>query len=163
VHPERSWTYELGVRTQHDLDFGWLTAIEGQANYYHVDFHNRLFNVAPFNLFNPPPCTKGYEQVKKRDGMTPTEALDDVGMLPQERRDPRLLMEHFDEHRILGVLAEDPLDRNGERECARRTVLDAAVYLPKAPLAEERDVAVAPRRRAARARNAGGAQGLRGS
>jgi len=55
VHPERSWTYEAGVRTQHDLDLGILTGIEGQANYYHVDFHNRLFNVAPFNLFNPPP------------------------------------------------------------------------------------------------------------
>lgn len=55
VHPERSWTYELGIRTQHDLDWGILTGIEGQANYYHVDFHNRLFNVAPFNLFNPPP------------------------------------------------------------------------------------------------------------
>jgi iron complex outermembrane recepter protein len=55
VHPERSWTYEAGVRTHYDLDLGVLTGIEGQANYYHVDFHNRLFNVAPFNLFNPPP------------------------------------------------------------------------------------------------------------
>jgi len=55
VHPERSWTYELGVRTHYDLDLGPITGIEGQANYYHVDFHNRLFNVAPFNLFNPPP------------------------------------------------------------------------------------------------------------
>ena len=55
VHPERSWTYELGVRSHYDLDLGFLTGIEGQANYYHVDFHNRLFNVAPFNLFNPPP------------------------------------------------------------------------------------------------------------
>jgi len=55
VHPERSWTYEVGVRTHYDLDLGLITGIEGQANYYHVDFHNRLFNVAPFNLFNPPP------------------------------------------------------------------------------------------------------------
>jgi len=55
VHPERSWTYELGVRTSRALDLGPITAIDGQANYYHVDFHNRLFNVAPFNLFNPPP------------------------------------------------------------------------------------------------------------
>jgi iron complex outermembrane receptor protein len=55
VHPERSWTYEAGVRAHYDLDMGFLTGIEGQANYYHVDFHNRLFNVAPFNLFNPPP------------------------------------------------------------------------------------------------------------
>ena len=55
VHPERSWTYEAGVRAHYELDLGPLTGIEGQANYYHVDFHNRLFNVAPFNLFNPPP------------------------------------------------------------------------------------------------------------
>jgi len=55
VHPERSWTYELGIRSHHDLDLGPLTGLDGQINYYHVDFHNRLFNVAPFNLFNPPP------------------------------------------------------------------------------------------------------------
>lgn len=55
VHPERSWTYELGVRSSRELDWGFITGIDGQANYYHVDFHNRLFNVAPFNLFNPPP------------------------------------------------------------------------------------------------------------
>ena len=33
VHPETSWTYELGVRTHRDLDLGALTGIEGQASY----------------------------------------------------------------------------------------------------------------------------------
>ena len=36
-------------------DLGPLTSIDGQANYYHVDFYNRLFNVATFNFINPNP------------------------------------------------------------------------------------------------------------
>ena len=56
---------KLGVRTHRDLDLGRLTAIDGQANYYHVDFHNRLFNVAPFNLFNPAALRAG--QCGRRD------------------------------------------------------------------------------------------------
>jgi len=55
VNPEMDWTYELGVRSHHALDFGFLTSFDGQANIYHVDFSNRLFNVAPFNFINPPP------------------------------------------------------------------------------------------------------------
>jgi len=53
VHPETSWTYEAGVRTHYTLDNGFLTAIEGQANYYHVNFSNRLLNIAAFNFINP--------------------------------------------------------------------------------------------------------------
>ena len=53
--PETSWTYEAGIRTKHDLDLGFLTGIEGQANYYHVDFSNRLFNVATYSFINPNP------------------------------------------------------------------------------------------------------------
>jgi len=56
VHPETSITYELGVRSHRDVDFGVITGIEGQANLYHVDFQNRLLNVAPFMFFNPPPA-----------------------------------------------------------------------------------------------------------
>lgn len=55
AHPERSWTYEAGIRSHHDLDMGILTGFEGQLNYYHVDFYNRLFNVATFNFINPNP------------------------------------------------------------------------------------------------------------
>jgi iron complex outermembrane receptor protein len=37
------------------VDLGPLTSVEGQINYYHVDFYNRLFNVATFNFINPNP------------------------------------------------------------------------------------------------------------
>lgn len=55
VNPETSWTYELGVRTKRKVELGLLTAIEGQANVNHVDFSNRILNVAPFNFINPAP------------------------------------------------------------------------------------------------------------
>ncbi len=55
VSPETSWTYEGGVRTHRNVDLGFLTSIEGQASYYHVDFSNRILNVAPYNFINPAP------------------------------------------------------------------------------------------------------------
>jgi iron complex outermembrane receptor protein len=56
VHPETSWTYEVGARTHHSFDGGFITAFEGQASVYHVDFANRLLNVAPYNFINPAPA-----------------------------------------------------------------------------------------------------------
>jgi outer membrane protein OmpA-like peptidoglycan-associated protein len=53
--PETSWTYEGGIRTKRDLDLGFISAIEGQINYYHVNFSNRLFNVATYSFINPNP------------------------------------------------------------------------------------------------------------
>jgi iron complex outermembrane receptor protein len=44
-HPESAWVYEAGYRFKHDLGTGWLTGVEGQAEYYHVDFSNRLLNI----------------------------------------------------------------------------------------------------------------------
>jgi outer membrane receptor protein involved in Fe transport len=55
AHPETSWTYEVGARGHTSVDLGILTAIEGQASYYHVNFANRLFNVAPYSFINPAP------------------------------------------------------------------------------------------------------------
>ena len=55
VNPESSWTYELGVRSHRPVELGLLTSIEGQASVYHVDFSNRILNVAPYNFINPPP------------------------------------------------------------------------------------------------------------
>ncbi len=43
--PESSWTYELGLRTRRQFSGGLLTGLEGQINYYHVDFSNRLLAV----------------------------------------------------------------------------------------------------------------------
>ncbi|MBL6938400.1 MAG: TonB-dependent receptor [Alphaproteobacteria bacterium] len=56
AHPETAWEYEAGIRTRRDVDFWWLSGIEGQANYYHVNFSNRLFNVATYNFINPNPA-----------------------------------------------------------------------------------------------------------
>jgi outer membrane receptor protein involved in Fe transport len=53
VQPEHSWTYEVGVRTNRPVSFGPITSIQGQVNYYHVDFSNRLFNIAAYNFINP--------------------------------------------------------------------------------------------------------------
>ncbi len=53
VQPEHSWTYEIGVRTNRPVSLGPLTSIQGQLNYYHVDFSNRLFNIAAYNFINP--------------------------------------------------------------------------------------------------------------
>ena len=44
--PESSWTYETGLREHRQINLGPLTAIEGQIEYYHVHFSNRLLAVA---------------------------------------------------------------------------------------------------------------------
>jgi hypothetical protein len=44
--PETSWTYELGLREHRAVDFGPVTAIEGQINFYHVDFYDRLLQIS---------------------------------------------------------------------------------------------------------------------
>jgi len=45
-HPESSWTYEVGLRSKHSFTNSAVTSIEGQINYYHVDFSNRLLSVS---------------------------------------------------------------------------------------------------------------------
>ncbi len=56
VQPETSRTYEVGLRSHRPIDLGPLTSVEGQVNYYHVNFANRLLNVAPYNFINPAPA-----------------------------------------------------------------------------------------------------------
>jgi hypothetical protein len=56
AHPETSRTYELGLRSRYSLDWAGITAIDGQINYYHVDFSNRLLNVATYSFINPNPA-----------------------------------------------------------------------------------------------------------
>ncbi len=43
--PETSWTYEAGVRTSRSFT-GLLTGFQGQVNYYHVDFSDRLLAIS---------------------------------------------------------------------------------------------------------------------
>jgi iron complex outermembrane receptor protein len=47
ARPETAVTYEAGVRGNHALDMGALTAIDGQVNIYHVDFSDRLLSISP--------------------------------------------------------------------------------------------------------------------
>jgi hypothetical protein len=56
ARPETSLTYDLGLRSSRTLDWDWLTGVDGQFNYYHVDFSNRLLNVASYNFINPNPA-----------------------------------------------------------------------------------------------------------
>ena len=43
--PETSWTYEAGLRTSRSFS-GLLSGFQGQINYYHVDFSNRLLAIS---------------------------------------------------------------------------------------------------------------------
>jgi outer membrane receptor for Fe3+-dicitrate len=56
VRPETSWTYEVGLRTQRTFDAGPITGFQGEATIYHVNFSDRLLNVADFNFINPQPA-----------------------------------------------------------------------------------------------------------
>ena len=47
TQPETSWTYEVGLRSHRAVSFGPLSGVEGQVNYYHVDFSNRLLQISP--------------------------------------------------------------------------------------------------------------------
>lgn len=44
--PETSITYELGLRDKRNLNLGVLSAFEGQASLYHVDFSNRQLAIS---------------------------------------------------------------------------------------------------------------------
>lgn len=44
--PETSWTYEAGLRSHRSFPGFFLSAINAQVNYYHVDFSNRLLSVS---------------------------------------------------------------------------------------------------------------------
>lgn len=45
--PETSWVYEIGLRSRRTIDSSFLTGIEAQVNYYHVDFSDRLLGITP--------------------------------------------------------------------------------------------------------------------
>ena len=45
--PETAVTYEAGIRSNHALELGPLTSVDGQLNVYHVDFSDRLLTISP--------------------------------------------------------------------------------------------------------------------
>jgi outer membrane receptor protein involved in Fe transport len=69
VDPETSWTYELGARTNRSVGWGPISRVTGQVNLYHVDFSNRLFNVAQANFINPNPAVLVNVGGVKTDGV----------------------------------------------------------------------------------------------
>jgi iron complex outermembrane receptor protein len=75
AHPETSLTYEVGLRTNYQIDWAGLTAIDGQFNYYHVDFSNRLLNIATFSFINPNPAILVNVGSVKTDGADIAETL----------------------------------------------------------------------------------------
>jgi hypothetical protein len=50
--PETSITYEAGLRSSHQLNWGALSAIDGQINVYHVDFKDRLLQISPTSVIS---------------------------------------------------------------------------------------------------------------
>ncbi|UTY58375.1 TonB-dependent receptor [Massilia sp. erpn] len=45
--PETSVTFETGLRTSRQLNWGPLQAFDGQVNFYHVSFKDRLLQISP--------------------------------------------------------------------------------------------------------------------
>ncbi|WP_207796617.1 TonB-dependent receptor [Sphingomonas oleivorans] len=72
VEPETAWTYEVGLRTRRSVDAGPLTAIEGQINYYHVDFKDRLLGVNAV----PGGSIAGGAQIIQNVGNVKTDGVD---------------------------------------------------------------------------------------
>lgn len=78
VKPETSWTYEIGVRTQHALDLGFITGFEGQISYYHVDFKNRLLALSPTTVIT---SIASGAAVIQNVGSVKTDGVDIAGTL----------------------------------------------------------------------------------
>ena len=76
--PETSITYELGMRTSHQLDLGPLQAIDGQVNLYHVDFKDRLLTISPTPVIT---SIIGGNPVLANVGSVKTDGIDLSGTL----------------------------------------------------------------------------------
>ncbi|CDG82006.1 TonB-dependent receptor [Janthinobacterium agaricidamnosum] len=76
--PETSVTYEAGIRGNHQLDLGPLTAIDGQVNLYHVDFSNRLLQISPTPVIS---AIIGGNPVLANVGSVRTDGIDLSGTL----------------------------------------------------------------------------------
>ncbi|RAK51559.1 TonB-dependent receptor [Phenylobacterium deserti] len=75
VDPETSWTYEAGLRTRRNLALGPVTGLDGQVTVYHVNFRDRLLNIAPYNFINPAPA------ILANVGGVTTDGIDVAGTL----------------------------------------------------------------------------------
>ncbi len=78
AQPETSWTYEVGLRSHHSLSFGPLSGVEGQVNYYHVDFSNRLLQISPTSVIT---SIVGGVPIIENVGSVTTDGVDFAGTL----------------------------------------------------------------------------------
>ncbi|MQA41569.1 TonB-dependent receptor [Rugamonas aquatica] len=76
--PETSITYELGMRTSHQLDLGPLKAFDGQVSLYHVDFKDRLLTISPTPVIT---SIIGGNPVLANVGSVKTDGIDISGTL----------------------------------------------------------------------------------
>ena len=83
VSPETAWTQELGLRTQHDFNFGPLSGFDGQLSVYRVDFSNRLLAISPTPVIS---SIVGGAPIIANVGSVTTNGVDIAGTL------------HFGEH-----------------------------------------------------------------
>ncbi|MBQ1544098.1 MAG: TonB-dependent receptor [Caulobacteraceae bacterium] len=78
ANPETAWTYEIGLRTRRDLSLGPITAFEGQASYYHVDFSDRLLQISPTPIIS---SLVGGAAILANVGGVKTDGVDVAGTL----------------------------------------------------------------------------------
>jgi len=77
--PETSITYEAGLRTSHQLNWGALSAFDGQVNVYHVDFKDRLLQISPTSVITS--IIGGNLAVLTNVGSVKTDGIDLSGTL----------------------------------------------------------------------------------
>ncbi|WP_343732316.1 TonB-dependent receptor [Duganella sp.] len=77
--PETSITYEAGLRTNHQLNWGAVSAFDGQINVYHVDFKDRLLQISPTSVITS--IIGGNLAVLTNVGSVKTNGIDFSGTL----------------------------------------------------------------------------------
>jgi hypothetical protein len=77
--PETSITYEAGLRSSHQLNWGAVSAFDGQINVYHVDFKDRLLQISPTSVISS--IIGGNLAVLTNVGSVKTNGIDFSGTL----------------------------------------------------------------------------------
>ncbi len=76
--PETSITYELGLRSSHNLDLGVISGFDGQVSLYHVNFKDRLLTISPTPVIT---SIIGGNPVLANVGSVKTDGIDLSGTL----------------------------------------------------------------------------------
>ncbi|WP_296001020.1 TonB-dependent receptor [Rugamonas sp.] len=78
VKPETSVTYELGLRSSHEVNWGVVSAVDSQIELYHVDFRDRLLSISPTAVIT---SIIGGNPVLANVGSVKTDGIDLSGTL----------------------------------------------------------------------------------